>query len=121
MNLVGASICDEELIVQGEARDIQLPNTEHVSQISVDVSAMSDSHFVVLPPVLSPSDQQMQTDRQPNKENINPQRIGSARACFAGRCLHRMFLLDPDMDRLARQRSRMIMVFCTLLRYSLFF
>jgi type II pantothenate kinase len=38
MNLIGASICDEELIVQGEARDIQLPNTEHVSQISVDVS-----------------------------------------------------------------------------------
>lgn len=38
MNVVGASICDEELIVQGEARDIQLPNTEHVSQISVDVS-----------------------------------------------------------------------------------
>ncbi|KAF9951991.1 hypothetical protein BGZ72_006592 [Mortierella alpina] len=37
MNLVGASICDEELIVQGEARDIQLPNTEHVSQISVDI------------------------------------------------------------------------------------
>ncbi|KAF9538649.1 hypothetical protein EC957_006386 [Mortierella hygrophila] len=37
MNLIGASICDEELIVQGEARDIQLPNTEHVSQISVDV------------------------------------------------------------------------------------
>ncbi|CAO3573224.1 unnamed protein product [Mortierella alpina] len=37
MNLIGASICDEELIVQGEARDIQLPNTEHVSQISVDI------------------------------------------------------------------------------------
>lgn len=37
MNLSGASICDEEL-VQGEARDIQLPNTEHISKISVDVS-----------------------------------------------------------------------------------
>ncbi|KAF9580633.1 hypothetical protein BGW38_002646 [Lunasporangiospora selenospora] len=37
MNVIGASICDEEIIVQGEARDIQLPNTEHVSQISVDV------------------------------------------------------------------------------------
>jgi hypothetical protein len=37
MNLSGASICDEELL-QGEARDIQLPNTEHISQISVDVS-----------------------------------------------------------------------------------
>ena len=44
MNLVGASICDEELIVQGEARDIQLPNTEHVSQISVDVSERPRTH-----------------------------------------------------------------------------
>ncbi|KAF9992306.1 hypothetical protein BGZ65_012410, partial [Modicella reniformis] len=38
MNLIGASICDEEIIVQGEARDIQLPNTEHISKISVDVT-----------------------------------------------------------------------------------
>lgn len=46
MNVVGASICDEELIVQGEARDIQLPNTEHVSQISVDVSITALLSFV---------------------------------------------------------------------------
>jgi hypothetical protein len=49
MNLIGASICDEELIVQGEARDIQLPNTEHVSQISVDVSEQTYSPFAIYP------------------------------------------------------------------------
>lgn len=48
MNLIGASICDEELIVQGEARDIQLPNTEHVSQISVDVSEHPSAASVVI-------------------------------------------------------------------------